>query len=204
MYSQSLGALETIRIFLPPLLLLEAAIQDFKNRELDASAWLPLVILGIVYIGVELLDSSCLMDIVAKLVVTLTTVFLPYFLNLYEIGDAVIMAGLSLTHISTTRPFLRGSFLRIFFPDFGLTILWDTEIIMLLTALSKTLCNLALRRPVRFLLEEKVGVGIAHSNTIKRYFEAFLKQNTPFVSLLLPGYVVTLLFGSIIPLPLEQ
>ncbi|MEM1558615.1 MAG: hypothetical protein QXT26_03055 [Thermoproteota archaeon] len=194
-----------VKSFLPVVLLFNAAIQDFRHRELDASAWVPIIILGIFSLGFELLASLNVGGVVTRLGVTIITLSLPYFLRLYELGDAIIVIGLSLTHISTTRPFLGGGFLRTLFPDFGLTVLWNTEIIMLLIVLSKRFLDLVSENWWEIFTNSKLlHARITHGITLKAVKEnkregSFLKQKIPLVTFILPGYAVTILFGSLIP-----
>lgn len=198
-----------VKSLLPVALLFNAAIQDFRRRELNASAWAPIITLGIVSLGVELLASLNVGDVVTRLGITIVTLSLPYFLRLYELGDAIIVIGLSLTHISTTRPFLGGCFLRTLFPDFGLTVLWNTEIIMLLIVLSKRFFDLVSEGRGETLTNSKpLHAKITHGIPPKAVREnkrrsSFLKQKIPLVSFILPGYVVTILFGSLTPLSFQ-
>jgi len=185
--------------------LFNAAIQDWKRRELNASAWAPIVIVGFFFLVLELVTSKA-WDIVSKLTITLITLLLPYFLHLYELGDAVVIISLSIAHVSTIRPILGGFFLTTFFPDFGLTMLWNTELIMILISSLRKIYNYALGRRRR-LMEEHPEDGSILSIDVEAFEKNgvdkthFLKKEVPLVSFLLPGYVLTIFFGSIIPLP---
>lgn len=200
----------SIKNFIPLLLLIKAAVQDFKQKELDASSWLPIIILGGLSLGVELTVSPNGVEVIMRLVVTLTVFSTLYFLNLYEAGDAVMMIGLSLIHISTKRPLVGGCFLQTLFPDFGFTILWNTELLVLILISLKTAFKTFSRALKKDIVNNRLfDIKTAHlmfpgKIRGKDYVEPnVLKQKIPLVSLLLPGYVVTILFGSIAPLPFQ-
>lgn len=210
LWKHCLESLTITRNFLPVIFLFNAAAQDLKNRELDASAWVPMIMLGIVSLGVELAASLNIWKVIMSVVVTLATLCLPYFFKLYELGDAIMMIGLGLTHISTMRPVLGGFFLRTLFPDFGLTVLWNTELIMIVTALLKRLYDLASGGWGKSPTSDKSPYARApylispRSAKEDKHAEAsFLKHTIPLVSFLLPGYVVTILFGSLVPPPFQ-
>ena len=196
-----------IRNFVPIVLLLNAAVQDLKHRELDASAWLPIITLGVFSLSVELTASSNRVETIMRLVVTLTIFFTLYFLNFYGAGDAVVMTGLSLTHISTKKPMVKGCFLQTLFPDFGFTILWNTELIILMLISLKIVSKMISKAFKTHIVKNKLHVKIAQlmfsekTGGEDREEPSVLKQKAPLVSLLLPGYLMTILFGSIVPLP---
>lgn len=196
----NIEAFSMLKAVVPIVFLFNAAIQDWRRRELDASAWAPMVIMGFFFLGLELASPFRVWNIVLKLITTLITLLIPYFLHLYELGDAVVVISLSLVHVSTTKPILGGFFLTTPFPDFGFTMLWNTELITLLLFLLKKVYKSALRKRL-------LTVGNTSSTRIEAVREnkggkaLFLKQELPLVSFLLPGYVLTILFGSIIPLP---
>jgi len=203
-------AFNHIKNFIPVVLLLNAAVQDFKRKELGASAWLPIITLGVFSLCVELTASPNRVETITRLVATLTTFSTLYFLNLYEAGDAVIVIGLSLTHISTKKPLVRGCFIQTLFPDFGFTILWNTELMMLILVSLKTVskkASEALRTCIvkNMLLHIKIAHLMFSNKTNGEDCDkpSVLKQKIPLVSLLLPGYVITILFGSIAPLPFQ-
>jgi len=206
LWGESIGVPVLIRAVLPIAPLLNAAVQDFKRRELDASAWVPILVVGIVFLVVELAASSNTGGIVARLVITLTTLLLPYFLHLYKLGDAIVMIGLSLTHVSTTKPILGGFLLTALHPDFGLTVLWNTEIIMLLLTLLEAFCKASSRGLKRGAASSKATSEEASPIPLwvgRGKIRRFFRREAPLVSFLLPGYVVTILFGSLVPLPFQ-
>ncbi|MDW8033921.1 MAG: hypothetical protein RMI79_03150 [Nitrososphaerota archaeon] len=199
-WESNIGALGIFRAFLPMIPLFKAALRDWKHRELDASTWIPMILMGIFFLGAEL-ATSLTWNIVLKIVITLIILLFPYFLHLYELGDAIAIISISLTHISTTKPILGGFFITTIFPDFGLTMLWNTELIMLLVASLETAYGLASsgRRKSLNLNAFPPYFCIVKEKDLSK--ASFLKREAPLVSFLLPGYVLTVLFGSIIPIP---
>ncbi|MEM3711927.1 MAG: hypothetical protein QXR97_00070 [Thermoproteota archaeon] len=206
LWEHGFEAFRLLRTILPIVLLSNAALQDLRHRELNASAWFPMIIMGIVFLGVELATSPRAVGIIVRLVITLVILLLPYFLHLYELGDVIVIISLSLTHISTTEPILGGFFIIRLFPDFGLTMLWNTELIMLFLVLLKTIYELASgnwgkRKVGKHSPDSNVSLNLVVIRKNENSRASFFKQETPLISFLLPGYVLTILFGSIFPLP---
>ncbi|MBO3833258.1 MAG: hypothetical protein FGF51_07785, partial [Candidatus Brockarchaeota archaeon] len=122
-----------------------------------------------------------------------------------------------LTHVSTTMPLLHGGLLRVFYPDFSLTVLLNAEILSSTIVASNLVHNLRSgawgsypsepfkKRIIRMLLLRAVGngesslkeldIGSAGSGIV------FVKKTVPLAFFILPGYLATLLFGSLLPLP---
>jgi|YelNatPaOPRAMG01_1025707.scaffolds.fasta_scaffold32532_2 hypothetical protein len=203
-----LQAFSSLRIFFSALLLCHAAIQDIKRRELEASAWVPIILLGVSTLIVELAVFSQLETILPKLALTLATLSLLFLLGLYELGDALMLIGIGLTHISTTRPLVQGCLLQLPFPDFSLTVLLNAELFSLTIIVLNLVHNLnsgALAEVRKKFLREKL-IHLLLLKAVKPDVETgrrivFVKQTVPMVLFILLGYVATLLFGSLIPLP---
>lgn len=199
------------------ILLCHAAFQDLKKRELDASAWLPILLLGLSAFILQL-ASNMLLENFFKLVQTMSLLGLLLLLGLYGPGDALILVSICLTHVSTTRPLLQGGLLRVFHPDFSLTVLLNAEILSSTIVASNLFHNIRSgawgsfpgepfkRRIVRMLLlravrnrgepsQKGLDTGGAGSRIV------FVKKTVPLAFFILIGYVVTLLFGSLLPLP---
>lgn len=199
------------------IMLCHAAFQDLEKRELDASAWLPILLLGLSAFILQL-ASNMLFETFFKLVQTMSLLGLLLLLGLYGPGDALILAGVCLTNVSTTRPLLQGGLLRVFHPDFSLTVLLNAEILSSATVASNLFHNLRSgawgpypgepfkKRIVHMLLLRAVRNG---GESSPRGLDAgsaeggivFVKKTVPLAFFILPSYVVTLLFGSLLPLP---
>ncbi|MEM2088633.1 MAG: hypothetical protein QXF52_08220 [Thermoproteota archaeon] len=202
-----LQTFSSLRIVFFALLLCNAAIQDVKNRELEASAWVPIILIGVSTLIVELVFSR-LETILPRLALILATLSLLFLLGLYELGDALILVGIGLTHISTTKPLIKGCLLQLPFPEFSLTVLLNAELFSLIIIVLNLVHNLysgaladvrekVLREKVLHLLFLKaVKPGVETGQSIK-----FVKQTVPMVLFIFLGYAATLLFGSLIPLP---
>lgn len=199
-------------LFIVPMLCY-AAYQDLENRELDASTWASMLILGISMITLEF-TPTMLPQMFLKLTqsIALLTMFL--LLGLYELGDALILIGICLAHVSTSRPLLGGHFLKPYFPDFSLTVLLNSEIFSLTTMLSNLIHNLrsgawntlAVDEPFQkkvfcMLFLRTVGQGLDARKGHATNHSTFVKRTIPVVLFILPGYVVALIFGSLLPLP---
>ncbi|MEM3390251.1 MAG: hypothetical protein QW491_12710 [Thermoproteota archaeon] len=199
------------------ILLCQAAFQDLKKRELDASAWLPILLLGLSAFILQL-ASNMLLETFFKLVQTMSLLGLLLFIGLYGPGDALILVSICLTHVSTTRPLLHGGLLRFFHPDFSLTVLLNAEILSSTSVASNLFHNLRSgawssspsepfkKRFTSMLLFRAVRKGDESSpNGLDIGGAAgrivFVKKTVPLAFFILIGYVVTLLFGSLLPLP---
>ncbi|MBO3755209.1 MAG: hypothetical protein FGF53_10120 [Candidatus Brockarchaeota archaeon] len=212
--SQCLQAFSCFKTLFPVILLSQAALQDLEKRELDVSAWLPILLLGVSALALEL-ASSVLLETFFKLVQTLSLLGLLLLLRLYGPGDALIMVGVCLTHVSTARPLLQGCFLKLFYPDFSLTVLLNAELLSLTTIALNLLRNLhsggcrnlpkaepfrkmfvcALLKTVsRGEASEECAAGSGGCGVVS------VKQTVPMALFILLSYVVTLLFGSLLPL----
>jgi hypothetical protein len=214
--NQFLQAFACFKTVLEMLLLCPAVFQDLENRELDASAWLPILLLGVSALTLEL-ASNMLLETVLKTVQTLSLLGLLLLLGLYGPGDALILVGICLTHVSTTSPLLQGSLLRFSNPDFSLTVLLNAEILSSATVASNLFHNLRSgawsssqpgepfrRRVSRMLLLRAVGEEESSrkklaQSTLSR--KVFVKKTVPLTFFILISYGVTLLFGSLVPLP---
>jgi hypothetical protein len=203
-----LQAFSSLRIIFSTLLLCHAAIQDIKHRELEASAWVPVILFGVSTLIIELAVSSSLETILSRLVLMLATLSLLFLLGLYELGDALILAGIGLTHISTTRPLVQGRLLQMPFPEFSLTVLLNAELFSLTTIVLNLVHNLhsgALAEVRKKIFHGKI-IHLLLLKAVKPSVETgrrivFVKQTVPMVLFILLGYVATLLFGSLIPMP---
>lgn len=204
------------KTFLTVVLLCRAALQDLEEREVDASAWLPILLLGLSALALEL-ASNMLLETFFKLFQAIGLMGLLLLLRLYGPGDALILVGICLTHVSTTRPLIQGRFLQLFYPDFSLTVLLNAEVLSLATIASnlfRNLCSGAWRTMSKEPLRKRIASMLL--NTVSRRVEAplggcasgsdgcrivFAKQTVPMMLFILLSYVATLLFGSLIPLP---
>ncbi|MGB9718689.1 MAG: prepilin peptidase [Thermoproteota archaeon] len=202
-------AFSFFKTFLPVVLLCPAALQDLEKREVDASTWLPILLLGLSTLVLEL-ASSMLLETFFKLFQAVSLIGLLLLLRLYGPGDALILAGICLTHVSTTRPLLQGRFLQLFYPDFSLTVLLNAEVLSFTTIASNLLRNLRSgawrtlpkeeplgKRVASMLLLKTVSQGEAAGSGGCRTVSA--KQTVPMALFILLSYVATLLFGSLIP-----
>jgi hypothetical protein len=212
-FSQGLQAFSSFKTPLSILILCHAAFQDLKKRELGASAWVPILLLGVLTLILEP-ASTTLLEKALSLVQTLSVLSTLFLLGLYGLGDALILAGICLTHVSTTRP-LQGCLIRLLYPDFSLTVLLNAEILSLTTVASNLVHNLRSgawdslsreepfkRRVARMLLLRAVRQSVeAPEEAYNGRKMFFAKQTVPMVVFILPGYVATLLLGSLIPLP---
>lgn len=216
-FNWDLQAFSDLRIIFSTLLLCHAAVQDLKHKELEASAWIPIVLLGVSTLIFEITVFSQLETVLPRLALMLTILSLMFLLGLYELGDAIILVGIGLTHISTTRPLVQGCLLQLPFPEFSLTVLLNAELFSLTTIVSNLVHNLGSgalaevkkklfhKRLVYMLLLKAVKRGVETgreeyvTEDSKRMM--FVKQTVPMVLFILLGYVATLLFGSLIPMP---
>jgi hypothetical protein len=211
-------AFSCFKTFLPVVLLCRAALQDLEEREVDASAWLPILLLGLSNLVLEL-ASNMLQETFFKVFQAISLMGLLLLLRLYGPGDALILVGICLTHVSTTRPLLQGRFLQLFYPDFSLTVLLNAEVLSLATVASNLLRNLCSGAWRTLPKEEPLRKRIASMllpNTVRLRVEAprggcaagsggcrivSAKQTVPMALFILLSYVATLLFGSLIPVP---
>ncbi|MGC8831620.1 MAG: hypothetical protein ACP5PQ_03470 [Thermoproteota archaeon] len=206
-FDLGLQAFSSLRIVFSALLLCNAAFQDVKNRELEASAWVPIILIGISTLIVELVFSR-LETILPKLALILSTLSLFFLLGLYELGDALILVGIGLTHISTTQPLAQGRLLQLPFPEFSLTVLLNAELFSLAIIVLNLVHNLhsgALAEVRGKVLREKV-LHLFFLKAVKPGVETgrrimFVKQTVPMALFIFLGYAATLLFGSLVPMP---
>jgi hypothetical protein len=182
-----------------------------EKRELVASSWLPILLLGALTLILE--PASTILERAPSLIQTLSVLITLFLLGLYGLGDALILAGICLTHVSTTRPLLQGCLLRLLYPDFSLTVLLNSEILSLMMILSNFVHNLRAgawgnlkeesfkKRVMKMLLLRAVRQGVEDLGKVydgQKTF--FVKKTVPMVVFILPGYVATLFLGSLIPL----
>ncbi|MEM2940163.1 MAG: hypothetical protein QW304_01210 [Thermoproteota archaeon] len=206
-FDPGLQAFSILRTVFSALLLCHAAVQDVKNRELESSAWAPIILIGVSTLIMELV-SSRLETILPRLALILSTLSLLFLLGLYELGDALILIGIGLTHISTTRPLAQGCLLQLPFPEFSLTVLLNAELFSLTIIVLNLVHNLysgALAEVREKILREKI-LHLLFLKAVKPDVETgrrimFVKQTVPMALFIFLGYVATLLFGSLIPLP---
>lgn len=197
----------SLRIAFSTLFLCHAAFQDVKHRELEASAWVPIILLGVSTLIIELTVSSKLETILPRLMVMLVTLTLMFLLGLYELGDTLLLIGIGLTHISITQPLLQGCLLQLPFPEFSLTVLLNAELFSLIMIALNLIHNLysgALTEGGEKPFHEKI-IRLLFFKAVKPIVETgqsikFVKQTVPMVLFILIGYVATLLFGSLIPI----
>lgn len=207
-FDPGLQAFSSLRIVFSALLLCHAAVQDVKHRELDASAWVPIILLGVSTLIMELTVFSQPETILPRLALILSTLSLLFLLGLYELGDALILVGIGLTHVSTTKPLVQGCLLRLPFPEFSLTVLLNAELFSLTIIVLNLAHNLysgALAESRNNILREKI-FNLLFSKAVKPGVETgqgiiFVKQTVPMALFIFLGYAATLLFGSLIPLP---
>lgn len=211
---QSLQAFLSVKTLVSMLLLCHAASQDLEGREVEASAWVPVILLGVLTLMLEL-KVSPLETLLARAVSTIGVLSLFLLLGLYGLGDALILAGLGLTHVSTTRPLFQGSLLQLPLPEFSLTVLLNAEILSSATMVSNIVHNVRSgawstvlkgepfqRRLAYALLRRAVEHGVdAGPGEYSEKRIVFVKQSVPMVLFIFFAYVATLLFGSLIPLP---
>lgn len=213
--SQCLQAFSCFKMLFPVILLSHAALQDLEKRELDVSAWLPILLLGLSALALEL-ASRVLLETFFKLVQTLSLLGLLLLLRLYGPGDALILVGVCLTHVSTARPLLQGRFLKLFYPDFSLTVLLNAELLSLTPIALNLLRNLRsgawrnlpkaepFRERFTRTLLKTVSRGEAPSGECSTGSGGCgvvsVKQTVPMALFILLSYMVTLLFGSLLPL----
>ena len=212
-FSQGLQAFSGLKTLLSLLILCHAAFQDLEERELGASAWLPILLLGALTLILE--PAQLLLETALSIIHTLSVLSILFLLGLYGLGDALILAGICLTHVSTTRPLLQGCLVKLLYPDFSLTVLLNSEILSLTMIASNLAHNLRSgawdsmpkeepfkKRVVKMLLLRAVKQCVeAQGEACNAQKKFFAKQTVPMVVFILPGYVATLLFGSLIPLP---
>ncbi|MEM3646873.1 MAG: prepilin peptidase [Thermofilum sp.] len=215
--NHGLQAFLSVKTLVSTILLCHAAFQDLEGRRVEASAWFPLILLGVLTLMLELTFSP-LESLLERVVSSISLLSLFLLLGLYGLGDALILAGLGLAHVSTTRPLLQGSLLQLPLPEFSLTVLLNAEILssaMMVSNIAHNLRSGAWRTVLKgesfrkrlsyMLLFRAVGRRVAvapescSDNAGGRM--VFVKQTVPMVLFILLGYVATLFFGSIIPMP---
>ncbi len=217
-FNQVLQAFSSLKTLVSIFLLCHAAAQDFENRELEASAWVPVILLGALTLILELTVSP-FETILAKVFLNIILLSLFFLLGLYGLGDALILAGVSFTHVSTTRPLLQGRLLQLSFPEFGITVLLNAELLSSATMVLNMVRNLRsgawstvlkgepFHRRLAYMLllravEQRIGAGLEGCSADgSENRMVFVKQTIPMALFIFFGYVVTLLFGSLIPLP---
>lgn len=195
--------------------LVYASIQDLKRRELGMLAWAPIVLIGLSSLSWELIVHPTSI-LPTRLILVSTVIMMPSLLGLYGFGDAFILFGLSLAHITAERPIVGGCFLLLPSPEFGPTLLLNAELLSSSTLISNLIQNLRLKvwkeltmreapfreKVINMLLLRAMSPREPRSDEFVRGYEGMtlVKQTIPMVLFILLGYFQTLLFGSLIPL----
>ncbi|MGQ9479524.1 MAG: hypothetical protein ACUVQ0_05895 [Thermoproteota archaeon] len=186
---------ECIEVLILAPFLTYAALQDVRSREISIFTWGPVLATGVFSGAVSILVSP--LHILPRTVVftALTVVFSA--LGLLKAGDTVLLLGIGLSHVPLERPLISGMFLNIFSPGFGLTVLLNTELLSL-TLIPAKIVNGLKKGGWRKALSRIILSVRKHSAHKHDYSHAEIHGN-PLVPFMLPGYLFTLLFGSILP-----